>query len=179
MFKHVNFKWGLAAAVAIIAALILATVASAGPAATVTFAASHDGASAGWSAGKGSPINLVLGSSSGSFAEVRLHQVHASAISDITEPSFTTSLYNAGSPRFYITLSNGDSLWGYPPQSGVATSNMAWAINNGNTYMSWTQVQAAEAGATVSDAYVIADADQTPGTTDVITGLTFGGTTFN
>jgi hypothetical protein len=57
---------------------------------------------------------------------------------------------------------------------------MAWAIDNGNTYMSWSQVQmTSEGSATVTGAFVIADADQAPGTVDEITGLTFGGTNFN
>lgn len=179
MYKHVKLKGVVALAVVGVAALMLAAGASAGPAPTVTFGASHDGASAGWSDGKGSAIELTLGSSSGSFADLRLHQAHGAAISSLTEPSFVTSNYSAGSPRYYITLSNGDTLWGYPSQSGINPGGMAWAINNGNTYMSWPAVQAAESGATVDEAYVIADADQASGTVDEITSLTFGGTSFN
>lgn len=179
MFRHVNLKWALALAVPTIAALTVVAGAVASPQ-TVTFGSSNDGASAGWAAGKGSAIELTLGSSASSFADVKLHQVHGAAISSLTAPSFSTNDYNAGSPRYYITLSDGNSLWGYPSNAGLNGGSFAWAINNGNTYMSWDQVQAsAEGAATVDQAYVIADADQAGGTVDEITGLTFGGMDYN
>jgi hypothetical protein len=176
---HVKLKWGLALAVPVLAALLLAAGALADPAPTVTFSSSNDGASAGWTHGKGSAIDLTLGSSPGSFATVRLHHVHGTAVDGLSEPTFSTTNYAAGSPRYFIELSNGDSLWGYPPNSGLNGGDFAWAIDNGNTYMSWSAVQAAEAGTTVTDAYVVADADQAPGTVDEITGLTFGDLAFN
>ena len=179
MFKHVNPKRAVALVLPAIAALTLAVGASASPAPTVSFSSSHDGAFAGWAQGKGSPIELTLGTSAGSFAVVALHHDHGIAVSDLTEPSFSTNNYRAGSPRYYITLSDGHSLWGYPPQSGLNGGSFAWSIDNGNTYMSWTQVQTAEASATVTGADIIADADQAPGTTDGITNLTFGGIKFN
>jgi hypothetical protein len=178
MFKQGKLKWALALAVPAIAALMLAVGASADPGPNLSFGSSNDGASAGWSQGKGSAIDLTIGSSSGSYAEAKLHQVHF-AVSSISEPTFTTSDYASGSPRFFITLNNGDTLWGYPPQSGLNGSDFAWSINNGNSYMSWTAVQAAESGATVTGAYVIADADQASGTRDQITSLTFGENTYN
>jgi hypothetical protein len=179
MFMHVNLKLPLALALAATAALMLVAGAVADPSPTVTFGSSHDGASAGWSQGKGSAIDLTLGTSSASFAEVRLHQAHGSSVSTLPEPGFTTDNYSAGSPRYFITLDDGDTLWGYPPNAGLNGSSFAWAIDNGNTYLSWAQVQAAETGATVTNAYVIADADQAAGTVDQITGLTFGGIDFN
>jgi hypothetical protein len=179
MFTHVNLKWVLALAVPTVAALMLAAGASAGPTPSLSFGASNDGASAGWSHGKGSAIDLTLGSSGGSFAEITLHHVDGIAVTDLRQPTFMTSNYFSGSPRYYITLSDGNSLWGYPPDSGLNGSNFAWAIDNGNTYMSWSQVQAAEGSATVTGADVIADADQAAGTVDEITGLTFGNTDFN
>lgn len=179
MFTYVNLKRATALAVAAIATLMLAAAASAGPAATLTFGSSHDGASAGWTDGKGSPIDLTVGNSAGSFAEVRLHQAHGSSVSDLAAPSFMTDSYSAGSPRYYITLDNGDTLWGYPSNAGLNGGTFSWAIDNGNTYMSWAQVQAAEGNATVTSAYVIADADQASGTVDQIKGLTFGDIDFN
>jgi hypothetical protein len=176
---NLNLKWALALAAPAIAALMLVGAASAGPSPNLSFGASNDGASAGWSAGKGSAIELTLGSSGASFAEVTLHHV-GGAVSDLTGPTFMTDNYAAGSPRYFITLSDGHSLWGYPGASGLNGNDMAWAIDNGNTYMSWTDVQAsAEGGATVTGAYVIADADQAAGTVDEITGLSFGDTSFN
>jgi hypothetical protein len=176
MFKHVNLKGALALAVPALAALMLAAGASAAPAPNLSFGASNDGASAGWSQGKGSAIDLTLGSSGGSFAEITLHHVDGVSVGDLTEPSFTTSNYYSGSPRYYITLDNGNTLWGYP--SG-GDGSMVWAINNGNTYMSWSDAQGANPDATVTGAYVIADADQAPGTVDEISGLTFGDIHFN
>jgi hypothetical protein len=179
MFKHVNFRRAFALALPAIAALVLAGGVSASPAPTLSFSASHDGASAGWSQGRGSPIELKLGDSAGTFAVINLHHDHGIAVGDLSAPSFTTSEYAAGSPRFYITLSDGNSLWGYPSQSGLNDGNFAWTINNGNTYTSWAGVQATEGNATVTAAYVIADADQAAGTTDEITGLSFGGIDYN
>lgn len=179
MFTHVRLKGALALVVPAIAALLLATGAAADPAPTVTFSSSNDGAAAGWTQGKGSAIELTLGTSPGSFAVIKLHHVHGAAVSDLAEPSFTTSNYAAGSPRYFVELSDGNSLWGYPPNAGLNGGGFAWAVDNGNTYLSWSAAQAAEAGTTVTDAFVIADADQTSGTTDEITGLTFGGIDFN
>jgi hypothetical protein len=178
MVRRISFKGALALAIPAVAALVLAIGASADPQ-TVTFAASHDGASAGWSNGKGSAIDLTLGSSATTYAEVVLHHANGVVVSGLDEPTFVTNNYNAGSPRYYITLKNGDSLWGYPSNAGLNGSDFAWAINNGNTYESWTAVQASEGSTTVTGAYVIADGDQAPGTMDQITGLTFGGVAYN
>jgi hypothetical protein len=180
---------GLAAlAVPLGASLALPMAANAAPAASVSpkatnlsFSASNDGASAGWSYGKGSAIDLTLGSTPAStYAEITLHGVAGTTVSSFTTaPSFTTDNYTAGSPRYYITLDDGHTLWGYPAKAGLNGGTFVWAIDNGNTYQSWSAIQAQEAGAKVTGAYVIADGDQTPGTTDVITGLTFNGTSFN
>jgi len=179
MFEHVNRRWAVALTVSAVMAMLFAVGASAGPSPNLSFGASNDGASAGWSQGKGSAIDLTLGSSGGSFAEITLHHV-GGVVGDLAAPSFSTDNYNAGSPRYFITLDDGHSLWGYPANSGLNGGDMAWAIDNGNTYLSWAGVQASsEAGAAVTGAYVIADADQAPGTVDEITGLTFGGTDFN
>ena len=174
-----------AAAPAALAAILLGTTgtafASTSPnaAQNLSFSASSDGASAQWSAAKGSPIDLTMGTTSGSYAMITLHHLPGTPVSTLAEPTFTTNNYAAGSPRYYITLSNGDTLWGYPPNAGLNGTGFAWAINNGNTYQSWAGVQAAEPTAHVTGAYVIADADQAPGTMDVITNLVFGNNTYN
>jgi hypothetical protein len=59
---------------------------------------------------------------------------------------------------------------------------MAWAdsaIDSGDTYHPWSDVQSFETGTTVVDAYVIADGDQASGTIDNIGDLTFNGVDFN
>ena len=177
MFKQVSFTWMLALAAVAATALMLSAAASAAPSPNLSFGASSDGASASWSSGKGSAIDLTLGSDSATtYAEITLHHVDGVTVGDLIEPTFSTTSYGAGSPRYYITLSNGDSLWGYP----LSGSSLSWAINNGNTYVPWTTVQQSnEASATVTGAYVIADGDQAPGTTDSITGLSFNGIGFN
>jgi hypothetical protein len=165
----------------------MATSASASTMATVNqschsthFSASGDGAAAGWSAGDCSPIDLTLGApSSSTFALAELTSASGKAL-PAQEPVFSTDHYAAGSPRFYITLSNGDSLWGYPSNAGLSTggSTMAWAINNGNTYVPWSQVLTQESGASAQRVYVIADGDQAPGVTDIISGLQFNGVSY-
>lgn len=179
MYRHGKPKWALALAVPAIAALTLAVSASATPPPKLSFDASSDGASAGWSRGNHSPIELTLGSSDGSFAEITVNRIEGTALSGLSEPMFTTDNYASGSPRYYITLSSGDSLWGYPSNSGLNGTDMAWAVNNGSTYESWSAAQQSQGDATVTGAFIIADADQSAGTTDTITGLTFGDTTFN
>ena len=156
-------------------------VSSAAPAMNLSFGASGVGASGGWTAGVGSPIDLTLGSPSDStFALITLHHVAPDTVATMPEPSFATNAYNSGSPRWYVTLSNGDTLWGYPPQMSGG-SYFLWAIDNGNSYVPWTTIRADEtaSGATVTGAWIIADGDQVAGTTNVITGLTFGTHAYN
>jgi hypothetical protein len=147
----------------------------------LTFEASSDGAS-GWSDGAGSPIDLTTGADiPNTFAQVTLHNFEGIALIDLVGaggPTFTTDNYAAGSPRYVIDLDNGDSLWGYPPNSTLNGSDFAWAINNGNTYEPWSDALSAEPGAKVADVVVVADGDQ-QSTTDVITDLTFDGYNFN
>jgi hypothetical protein len=178
--RHARAKRvGAVGAVGVIASAVSVAVFALGGAASadsfhsVKFSASGTGASAGWVPGAGSQIQLTVGTPSGTtFALAQLTSGSGKALPS-TEPKFTTNNYGAGSPRFYITLSNGDSLWGYPANSGLNGSDMAWAVNNGNTYEPWSQITAQEAGTTVKRVYVIADGDQSPGTTDAITCLQF------
>jgi hypothetical protein len=160
-----------------------ANAAPANPAAPhVSFSASNDGASAGWSNGKGTAIDLTLGSIPAStYAEITLHGVAGTTVSNTSEPTLATTNYNAGSPRWYVTLNDGNFLVGYPSNLGQSTApHMAWTIGYANNTEPWSAIQtSAEGSATVTGAYVIADGDQTPGTTDVITGLTFNHTSFN
>ena len=172
--------FALAAAVFGCVGLSVGTTAAAA-ALNLSFAASSDGASAGWSAGKGSAIDLTVGNNSATtFAVITLMHVSGTPVSSLSEPTFITNNYGAGSPRWYITLSNNDTLWGYPPNANLSTTSVfAWAINNGSSYEPWSAVQTEESGATVTGAYVVADGDQPSGATDVITGLTFNGHYYN
>jgi hypothetical protein len=139
-----------------------------------------DGSAAGWACEPGGPIGLTLGTDTpNTYAEIDLTDVAGTAIDGLSEPTFTTNNYAAGSPRYYITLDNGQSLWGYPPNAGLNDTDFAWAINNGNSYLPWSAVQSTESGAKVTGASVIADGDQDAGVTDKIGELQFNGTTFN
>jgi hypothetical protein len=150
-----------------------------------TLAACGSGSSAVWSSGNavltvGTGAAATCGAPAGStynpaYAQEVL-QVKGGVV-PTAEPKFTTSNYASGSPRIVIDLGNSHSLTGYPAASGLNGSDMAWAVDNGNTYTSYaTAYQNALAyETTVKDAYVVEDADQTPGTSDTITGFTYGG----
>lgn len=164
---------GAIASAVSVAVFAFGGAASADSSHSVKFSASGTGASAGWVSGAGSQIKLTVGApGSTTNALAQLTSGSGKALPS-TEPKFSTNNYNAGSPRFYITLSNGDTLWGYPANSALNGTDMAWAINNGTTYESWSQITVQEAGTSVNRVYVIADGDQSPGTTDTITCLQF------
>lgn len=169
---------GVIASAVSVAVLTLGGGASADSFHSIKFSASGTGASAGWAGSAGSQIQLTLGSpSTTTDALAQLTSASGKALPS-TEPEFRTDNYNAGSPRFFITLSNGDSLWGYPPNAGLNGTDMAWAVNNGNTYLPWSQITVDEAGTTVNRVFVIADGDQSAGTTDTITCLQFNGLSY-
>lgn len=144
-----------------------------------------DLSSAGWACQPGGPIALTVGSapynppiSDGTFAKVTITNAGGTLIDGLSEPTFTTDNFNNGSPRYTIDLSDGHHLWGYPPNLQMGTSAMLWDGSDGYG-VTWSQIQAIESGQTVTDAYVIADGDQSPGTTDKIGSLQFNGTTYN
>jgi hypothetical protein len=140
-----------------------------------------DGSSAGWACTPGGPIALTVGTTPydpdtdiGTFAEIDLVDVAGTDLSNLVEPTFTSDNYGAGSPRYYIKLDNGDSLWGYPPaEISPTATDFGWAINNGNSYDPWSDVVSAESGAKVTRAIVIADGSQAAGQTDNISSLKF------
>jgi hypothetical protein len=176
-----TMRMGAVGAAGVITAAVSAAVLALGGGASadsfhsVRFSAGGAGASAAWANGAGSQILLTVGAPiDTTFALAQLTSASGKAL-PATEPQFTTDNYNAGSPRFYITLSDGDSLEGYPANAGLNGGDMAWAINNGNSYQPWSQITAAEAGTTVTRVDVIADGDQPPGTTDTISSLQFNG----
>ena len=92
-----------------------------------------------------------------------------------TEPTFTTNQYDAGSPRWYIQLTNGKFLFGYPTNAGLTPGS--WSENNGNSYVPWSQVLTDEAGQSVTGVSIIMDGDQ-PATTDTISSIQYNGVNF-
>lgn len=146
-----------------------------------------DGSEAGWECEPGGPIALTVGTqpydpitNTGAGAEIDLLDAPNTPLSTLSEPTFTTDNYGAGTPRYYIVLKNGDSLWGYPPSNGnvFGGPGFGWATNNGNTYQSWADAKAAEGNATVISASVIADASNGYSTTANIWDLQFNGNTY-
>jgi hypothetical protein len=141
-----------------------------------------DGSSAGWACTPGGPIALTVGTTPydpdtdvGTYAMIDLVGVAGLDLGTLAAPTFTSDNYGAGSPRYYIKLDNGDSLWGYPPaEISPDATDFGWVANNGNSYQSWSDVVSAEGGAKVTRAFVIADGSQAAGETDNISSLTFG-----
>jgi hypothetical protein len=176
----------LAAAALAVPAALAATSASAAPAPVLaTLAACGTGSSAVWSGGnavltvgtgKAGTCGAPAGSTYNPAYAQEVLQVKGGAV-PTTGPTFTTDHYASGSPRIVIDLGNNHSLWGYPAISGLNGTDMAWAVDNGNTYTDYTTAynKALAYQTTVKDAYVVEDADQTPGTTDTITDFTYGG----
>jgi hypothetical protein len=152
-----------------------------------TLAACGSGSSAVWSSGNavltvGTGAAATCGAPAGStynpaYAQEVL-QVKGGVVPAPTEgPAFATNNYASGSPRIVIDLGNNHSLIGYPAASGLNGTDMAWAVDNGNTYTSYATAYNTALGyeTTVKDAYVVEDADQTPGTADTITDFTYAG----
>ncbi len=139
-----------------------------------------DGSSAGWECKPGGPIALTAGSDPGTYGAISITDA-GGAINAIAEPTFAATNYATGTPRYVIDLSDGNTLFGYPPSSGLNGSAMAWEefTTNPGVYVPWGQVVAVEGTATVEDAYVVADASQPTPYTSEITNLTFNGMNYN
>lgn len=124
----------------------------------------------------------------GTFAEVDVNDVAGTAI-PATEPTFHTDNFAAGSPRWVLELSNGSTLfsnqnnassgWLYNVGHGWTCANTTGSPGSGTcTYANAVAGAVGSAtGVTVTDAFVVADGDQTVGTHDTITGLQYNGET--
>jgi hypothetical protein len=145
------------------------------------------GASAVWDSA-GNP-DLTVGNSD-SYADAIINSAaHVAAPADA--PTFTTDNYADGSPGWVILFYGGDELFGYPTQAGLGTSN--WAVlpdlqvaqcHVANppvdvTYaVALTFIQNSVCGGDVYLAQIDAEGGlQSPGTSDVITGISYNGET--
>lgn len=167
--------------------LLLANSAGAATNLSVTLSASGTGASAVWNSA-GNPV-LTVGTPSGStFAEMQIDNVPSAA--PTTAPSFATTNYAAGSPRWVIQFAGGDSLFGYPAQADLGSSN--WSVipastgvchtltppHQDDTYTNQLSfIQGNGCGGNVTAAFIVADGDQAAGTSDTITGVSYNGET--
>jgi len=169
------------AAAAAITAGVLAvqSPASAAQPLPVTLSADGNGTAAFDAAGD---IALTLGST-GTYAQAAVAKT-ALGTAPAVPPSFTTSAYGAGSPRWVIELANGQYLFGYPAQLGAgATADFTgpqWQPSGSATYETYAKALA-DAGdplgnVQVTDAYIVMDADQPP-STDTISGMQYDGMT--
>lgn len=113
-----------------------------------------------------------------SYAIVVFH--HVSSAIPTTAPSFTAPQYASGSPRWYIQLSTGPYLFGYPGDDWNV--NECAGVNNGTNY-TYTQAIAAlsncdSADASVSAVYIVADSSQPVPATDVISAIQYNSVAF-
>jgi Ricin-type beta-trefoil lectin domain/Putative Ig domain len=175
---------GVALALLGAGATMLAKTADATTYLNVTLSASGTGASAVYNSA-GDPV-LTVGSSSGTYAEIVLNGVSGAA--PTTAPTFTTNNYNSGSPIWVLTFADGDSLDGYPANANLG--NAPWKVVPGSSASCADQtlgddsyvnalafIQNAGCGGNVTSAAIVADGNQTAGTSDTITGVSYNGET--
>lgn len=184
-------KLGLVIASAALAAGGFAAAAGPASAATaplhVTLSASSDGASAAWDA-HGNPVLTPGTVTSSTFAQVKVSLT--SSARPASAPSFTTDNYGAGSPRWYIQLSNSYYLFGYPAQLYTPADDMTtgpnWQVNGpaatacGSSYVTYAKALTCadpSGTSTVTQAVIVADGDQAAGTHDTLTNVQYGGAT--
>jgi ricin-type beta-trefoil lectin protein/putative Ig domain-containing protein len=173
--------------VAVSGLLALAGTAGAATSLSVTLSASGTGASAVWNSA-GDPVLTVGSPSATTYAQIQLNSPSATAPADA--PTFTTNNYNSGSPRWDIQFADGDYLFGYPANAGLASNNWevvpastgaCHTVTDSSAYTTYTNalafIQNAGCGGNVTGAKIIADGDQAPGTSDTITDISYGSET--
>jgi ricin-type beta-trefoil lectin protein/putative Ig domain-containing protein len=166
--------------------LLFARTAEATTYLSVTLSSSGTGASATWDSA-GDPVLTVGSPSSTTYAQMQINSVPTAAPS--SAPSFTTSNYNAGSPRWEIQFADGDALWGYPAQSDLGSSNWQVIPASSGACAGLTEkgdatypnalafIQNAGCGGNVTAALIIATGEQVAGTSDTITNVSYNGET--
>jgi hypothetical protein len=120
------------------------------------------GAKAGWSGIAGSsPITLTTGTDAETYAQFTIHDLSSLTVDQLQEPTFTTDAFSGGAPRYEIDFGNGDYAFGYPAQQNWG--NASWDLNCGSnscvpmSHVTWSAIQTAETGQTVTDALIEAD----------------------
>jgi hypothetical protein len=167
--------------------LLFASSAGAATNLSVTLSASGTGASAVWNSA-GNPVLTVGTPSSTTYARITVNNVPSTA--PASAPSFATNNYNAGSPRWVLQFADGDSLFGYPSNSRLGTSNWEVVAATSGSCSSLTHtpqydtyanvlafIQNNGCGGNVTAAFIVADGNQTAGTSDTITDISYDGET--
>jgi len=132
----------------------------------------------------GNPV-LTPGSASGTSAQLAVNFRAVGHLAPKAPPSFTADNYAAGSPRWVIELANGSFIDGYPLQLGSAAkadfTGAQWEVGNSGTYVTYQQALTGAndplGNVRVTDAFIVADADQAAGTHDTLTAVQYGGLT--
>lgn len=91
-----------------------------------------------------------------------------------TAPTFTTSTYAGGSPRWDIFFKTGSYIFGTPSQGGNLWSDSHGAFSD----VAWATVLTAETGKQVKAVGIVSTTGQAPNTTDTITNLHYGSQSF-
>lgn len=173
------------------AALGLPAANAATTALPVSLAASSDGASASYNS-HGAIILTPGTTTSTTYAEVSVNlNSLGNSLAPTDPPSFTTDNYSAGSPRWVIELANGNWIDGYPSQLGGGAADdftgTQWQANGTgvtNSHGAYEKYQEALSDAhdtlgnvQVTSAFIVADGDQSAGTTDTLTNVQYDGET--
>ena len=163
-------------AVAVVAATLVAVshvgrlaagTAYAEPASNVSFF-NGGGGSANWLP-QHSGIRLNL-PTAGAYAGITLH--HFGTELPALEPTFVTSAYAAGSPRWVIEFANGSLLFGYPaPFSQWEVRGCAGY--SGPMYTTWADASASCGSSEVTAVYIVADGSGGIPETETITRIQY------
>jgi hypothetical protein len=149
------------------------TVSSGGPAGFALF--ESDGGMARWSSTTVAQLTLPSGTPQGGAAGIEVLKPGTSL--PMNAPTFTTSRYHAGSPRWDIFFQTGEFVFGYPSNAGTGVGTH-WAITNGNTYVPWATVLTQYNGKTVTQVFIVMTTGLQPPSTTTIGNVTYGGQRF-
>ena len=159
------------------------TVSSGGPAGFALFEA--EGGTASWASNtkatlsipEHSPTYKSTATADGAAAGIEV--LNPPAALPATPPTFTTSAYGAGSPRWVIQFTGGAQVVGYPPQAGSAANTWGTGVIITVPYgSSWTTVKTQASGLHVKDAFIVATTGQPTPFTDAITNVHYGTASF-
>ena len=165
-------------AVAVVAATLVAVshvgrlaagTAYAEPASNVSFF-NGGGGSANWLP-QHSGIRLNL-PTAGAYAGITLH--HFGTELPALEPTFVTSAYAAGSPRWVIQFADGSLMFGYPAQFGNQWEVRGCPDYSGPMYTTYAVARASCSGE-VTAVYIVADGSGGTPENDTITDILYGG----
>ena len=149
------------------------TVSSGGPAGFALFEA--DGGRAAWSSLTVAHLTLPSGTPNGGAAGIEV--LKPGSTLPTTAPTFTTSNYKAGSPRWVIIFSTRKLVFGYPSNAGTGVGTR-WTMTVSGSYVPWATVVSQDGTLTVTQAFIVMTTGLTPPSTTTIGNVTYGGQKF-